>query len=190
MPSPRITLWLFALVLLGTGYLFFFEMNLETTQQQQQRKDRVFHFRSDQVEHLKLRRDAWTSASLERADATSFRIVEPTPGMANSPTLLRFLSSLEFLSPQATLDGDGEDARRLYEYGLNPPQLEFVVGLLDKGDLNFTLGKDASIGKGVYLHVQGDRAVYVVKKELAEIANQLLDSIVGAQSEPERSTEP
>ena len=112
MPSPRVTFWLAGLVLLGCGYLFFFERHAQSTSERRARGARVLELRAEEVARLRIRRDVWTSAVVERVSATDFRVVEPVPGAADGAAMARLLSTLEFLDSRADLPGEGADGAR------------------------------------------------------------------------------
>ncbi len=180
MPSPRVTYWLSGLVLLGCGYLFFFERHMESTPERQRRAARVLNLTADEVIRLKIRRDAWTNTVVERLSATDFRVVEPVPGAADGAAIARLLSTLEFLDSRADLPGEGADANRRHEYGLDPPRLEVDVQLTSGDEQRLVLGGDAPLGGGVYARANGEDAIRVVDRSARDVFDQQLDRLVGA----------
>jgi hypothetical protein len=179
MPSPRTTYILALLVLITTGYVFFFEPKLQTTEQLMRSAGRIFDVHPAQVARLKIYRDQWTSVLLERENDSSFRIVEPSSGAADSAEVAKLLSALEFASSSATLDGDGGDEARLYEYGLSPPVLQVSVALSSGNETGFMLGKETPTQDGVYLKVLADPHVYVVEKPFFELFEKYLNTVTG-----------
>jgi hypothetical protein len=180
MPSARITGLLAALVILGTGFLFFFEARFETTTEHQRTEDRVLQLTTDEVVRIKIRRDAWTSTVLERVDAHSFRVVEPTEGPADRALVTRLLSDLEFLKRQSVLEG--ADDKRRYSYGLSPARLELDIELHEGREIHMSFGNTPAVGAGVYLSVLGTDPVYVVDERVFSTAGLLLDRVVGSSA--------
>ncbi|HEY3447674.1 MAG TPA: DUF4340 domain-containing protein [Myxococcales bacterium] len=178
MPSARVTTLMAALVLLGTGYLFFFEGQSESTAQHRQGEGRVLRLSADEVRRIKIRRDAWTSAVLERVDAHGFRLVEPTEGPADAAAVQKLLSELEFLKSHGRLAGADEAGR--VSYGLRPARLEVDLEVGEGREVRVSLGSAPPVGGGVYLAVEGEADVHVVSKHVLEAASELLDRSVGA----------
>jgi len=179
MPSARTTLSLAALVVLCGGYLFFFEARFETTEAQQHDQGRVLKFSPEEVQRIKLRRDAWTSALIERVDAHGFRVVEPVEGSADSAAVTRLLSDLEFLTSRSVLPMDGADERRRYTYGLSPARLELDLGLAEGRELRLAFGNSPPVGGGQYLSLSGADSIFVVDEKVFTGASLLLDRVMG-----------
>jgi hypothetical protein len=180
MPSARTTMLLAALVVLGGGYLFFFETRFETTQEHVRNQGRVLRLAPEEVQRIKIRRDAWTSALLERVDAHEFRVVEPVEGSTDAAVVMRLLSDLEFLKSRSVLAMDGADEKRRYTYGLSPARLEVDLGLNEGREVRLAFGNAPPVGGGVYLSVFGMNAIFVVDERVSSSASQLLDQIAGA----------
>ena len=179
MPSPRTTYVLALLVLLCTGYVFFFERRFETIDERRRLQDRVLRVTSDEIQRLKIRRDHWTSAIIERVDPQQFRISEPVEAAADAGEMMRLLSAVEFLRSQAQLDTDGTSEQSLHEYGLRPARLEISLELKGQQEVNLLLGKEAP-GGGIYAHVLGNETVHVVDKSVLDLFDRQLDRITGA----------
>ena len=183
MPSARVTTLLAVLVLVGAGYLFFFEGRLESTDQHRQGEGRVLRVSADDVRRIKIRRDAWTSALVERVDGHAFRLVEPVEGPVDAALVLKLLSELEFLKSRGELAGADEAARA--SYGLRPAQLEVDLETGDGGELRVSFGNAPPVGGGVYLAVEGQGVVHVVTKRAFAAASELLDRSTGAEKDKE-----
>jgi hypothetical protein len=179
MPSARLTMLLAALVLAGFGFVFLFEGRLESTEDLHANEGRILRLAPDEVRRLKVRRDAWTSALIERVDAHAFRLVEPVEGAADSAAVMRLLSGLEFLKTRADLQ-DGADEGQRHAYGLSPAALEIDLELDEGREIHLALGAAAPVGGGVYLSVGGQSAVQVVDARLLAQESALLDRSVGA----------
>jgi len=182
MPSPRTTIFLGVLVLLASGHVFLLEPRLETTAERERFAGRVVRLTADEVERIEIRRDAWTSAVVERVDPVQFRTVEPQEGAVDGAQVARLLSALEFLESRALLLGDGADEARRYEYGLLPPRLAVALGLADGREVRLSLGKEVPLGGDVYLHLHEQRSVHVVGQEIRDLLEGLLDALGGAPS--------
>ena len=180
MPSARITSLMAALVILGCGFLFFFEARFETTEDRRHTEDRVLRLTAEEVQRVKIRRDAWTSAVIERVDAHSFRVVEPIEGRADAKLVMQLLSNLEFMKSQGVLPADGADEGRRYAYGLSPAHLEMDLETHEGREIRLAFGNTPAVGAGVYLSILGTDAVYVVDERVESVAGLLLDRAVGA----------
>jgi hypothetical protein len=187
MPSPKLTYWLAGLVLLGAGYLFFFERHMQTTGESARGAARVLDLSAEDVSRVRIRRDAWTSAVVERVAATEFRVLEPVAGAADGAAISQLLSTLEFLDSRADLEGEAADGKRRREYGLDPPKLEIEVQLASGDEQRLALGADAPLGGGVYARANGGDTVRVVDKGIRELFDQQLDRIVGGPERPDES---
>jgi len=175
--SPRLTFTLAVLFVLASAWLLFFEPRFESTDQHAVDERRVLHLHADQVRSMHLRKDAWTSAALERIDAATFKRTEPVPGAVDSPAVAELLSELEFQEHQATLEGHGTDPGHLYDEGLTPPALAVTLGLADGREVEFDLGKETPTGDGVYLHAKDEANVQVVPLALRDRLKRLLDQL-------------
>jgi hypothetical protein len=183
MPRASTTYWLLTLVLFGAGYLFFFEGRMPTTTEELRHSKHVLKLVADDVDRIKMRRDAWTSAMLERAGGTNFRLVEPAEKAIDSTVVARLLSTLEFLEYQASLPAEAADNKRSHDYGLDPPRLEVDLGLTTGNEIRLAFGNAPQVGSGTYLRVVGDETLFVVDLAVFDLFNKALDS-VRAAAEP------
>jgi len=179
-----------ALVLAGFGFIFLFEGDLATTEEHRANDGWVLRFAPDEVRRIKIRRDAWTSALIERVDAHAFRLVEPVEGATDASLVLRLLSQLEFLKSRGDLQ-DGADEARRFAYGLSPARLEVSLELDPGREIHLALGATPPVGGGVYLSVVGQDVVHVVDKRVFADASALLDRSVaaGQSGAPEKEQE-
>jgi hypothetical protein len=187
MPSPGSTFFLGALVLLGAGYLFFFESDMESTDERQRLAARVLRVTAEEIERVKLRRDAWTSAVVERVGPTEFRVTEPNVAAADAAQVARVLSALEFMDSRADLDGAGIEAKRLVEYGLDPPRLEVDLRLAKGQEQRLILGAEAPLNGGVYVRANGEDALRVVDKAVFELLDAELSRLTGTENRVDES---
>jgi hypothetical protein len=182
--SARTTYVLAGLAVLATGWVFFFETTLETTEERRALENRVLRITADEVARIEIKRDHWTSALLERTGAaTDFRLVEPAAAAADAEDVGRMLSALEFLESRSRIEGAGNDQGRLYELGLDPPRLE--IGLADTNgrEVQIAFGKEPVAGGGVYLRVLGEGSVHVVDAGVLETFDRYLDRAAGIEKE-------
>ena len=180
MPKASTTYWLLALVLFGAGYLLFFERRMPSTSEDQKHTKHVLKLVADEVDRIKLRRDAWTSATLERAGSANFRLVEPAEKAIDSAAVLRLLSTLEFLEFKASLPEEAGNNKRSYDYGLDPPRLEVDLGLTTGQEVRLAFGGTPQVGEGAYLRIIGDDTLFVVEASVFELFNRALDSAMEA----------
>jgi hypothetical protein len=179
MPSARTTYLLLALVVFGLGYLFFFERHAVTTDAQARSSRRVVSFTADDVERVKLRRDAWTSALLERLSATEYRLLEPSERRIEGALAARLLSALEFLDSRGDL-GDGDDPVRAHGYGLSPARLIVNIALRSGEEMTLELGKETPLADGMYVRIAGSPHVHLVDKGLFVLFDEALDRLVAS----------
>jgi hypothetical protein len=177
MPTTRTTFILAVLVLLGLGYLVFFESRTESTDQQAVTKRHILHVRASQVVAVAFHRDNWTNPAIERIDGSTWKRTLPVAGAADSPLILELLSDLEFLEHKVELEGHANDVQRLYDEGLSPPQLTVTLTLADRRELEFEFGKETPTADGTYFHVRDETRVQVVDKKLKERFDALIDSL-------------
>lgn len=182
MATPRTTFVLAVLVVLATAYLLFFEPRIESTDERAISERRILHVHANQVVAMKLRRDAWTFAAVERIDGATFKRTEPVPGAADSAAIGEILSDLEFLDHQTVLPGHGTQTAYLYDEGFSPPHLSAILTLVDHRELEFDLGSETPTVDGVYLHVRDDSAVQIVPTTLKTRLDQMLDKLADTSS--------
>jgi hypothetical protein len=175
MATPRTTFTLAVLVVLGLGYLLFFERKLESTDEHARAQRHIVHFHADQVTTMALRRDAWTSGAVERIDGATWKRTVPVAGAVDSAAVGALLSELEFGEHQATLEGHGNDTQHLFDEGLSPPLLTVTLTLADHREIEFEIGKETPTADGVYLHVRDETRVQVTGKKLCDRLNDLLN---------------
>ena len=180
MPSIRTTYWLAILVLAGVGYLFFFERTFESTTEHARRARQVLAVSGDQVERIKMHRDAWTSATIERTGPDGFRLTEPAEHAVDGSAVAKLLSALEFLEFKDALPGEAASARRLQEYGFDPGRLEVDLGIADGREPRLTFGATPPLGGGVYLRVSANDTVFVVDSAIFDLFDKELDKILEA----------
>jgi hypothetical protein len=166
-----------ALVLVGSGFVFLFEGRLESTEEHRASEGKLLRFTPEEVRRIKIRRDAWTSALIERVDAHAFRLVEPVEGATDAAVVMRLLSALEFLKTRGDLQDEADEGRR-YAYGLSPARLEIDLELDEGREIHLALGSSPPVGGGVYLAVAGQSVVHVVDKRVLTSASELLERSV------------
>jgi hypothetical protein len=171
--AARSTPWLAGAVALGFAWIGLFEPRLPTTPELQQLDARLIGARGAEVRRIKISRDAWTYATLERVDEGSFRTVDPTDRVVPASASRRFLSAVEFCTVHHQLDGD---RARPHDLGLDRPRLTLALQLAEPPEVVLTFGKDGP--GGVYTTVAGRDGVSVVDPSLLLAAEALLDDIL------------
>jgi len=179
MPLQKTTYLLATITILLLSFVFFFERHLDSTDDLAKQETRVFNLQPEQVLKIKIRRDNWTSALIERNDSQHFRLVEPTIGVADMEKVSKLLSALEFLEIISKVKFENANESNLTEYGLLSPRLEVLLSTSQEKnqEIQFYFGKQSTDGKGVYLRVLNRDMIYVVKKPSFEIFDQYLDTI-------------
>jgi hypothetical protein len=175
--TPRTTFTLAVLVILGLGYLYFFERKLETTDEHAVSERHILHLHADQVVSMAMRRDAWTYGTVERIDGATWKRTQPVAGAVDSAAVGELLSELEFGEHRTTLEGHGNDTQHLYEEGLAPPHLSVTLTLADRREIEFEVGKETPTADGVYVHVRDATQVQVVDPKLRDGLDLLLNSL-------------
>ncbi len=178
MPSPRTTLILFILTLLGAAYLLFFEVRFESTDTRAMYEKRIVRFEAGSVERLRLRRDHWTVAAVERVDYRTFRRTEPSPGALDGNQVMQLITLLSDSDAIAVLAGDADRPGKMTEYGLAAPRLEWALQRSSGDEIRLAFGLVTATGDGVYLHVRGSPDVVVAPLLLFEAADGLLDALI------------
>ena len=182
MPSLKTTICLGVIFVIGLGFIFLFEAHTESTRERQRLARRVVRLSSDEVEMLRIRRDSWTSALIQRTGPGQFRVSEPVPRAVADEQVLELLSTVEFLDYQVVLAGEARQEDRLYQLALEPPRLEIDMAMSGEREVRLALGGAPPGGGGLYLLVRGGDDIYVVPQSLLQQAEKLLDVATG---EPE-----
>lgn len=177
MATPRTSFTLAVLVVLGLGYLYFFEGRLESTDEHAVSQKRMLHVHANQIQSIAFRRDNWTNVAIERIDGATWKRTAPIPGAVDSALIGELCSDLEFGEHSTTLEGHGGDTQHLYDEGLSPPALTVTLTLADHRELAFEFGKETPTADGVYFHVQDDPNVQIVNKLLRDRFNSLVDAL-------------
>lgn len=176
MTISRTTLILAVVFTIGLGHIIFFEPRLKNTMERQSSANRVLKVTAEEVQRIRIRRDHWTSALIERTGEHSFRIAEPAAAAADSGLVARLLSALEFMERQAFFQSSAGDGMAHSAYGLDPAQLEISIELGRGREVHLVFGNKSSDGKGFYVQVWGDEGINVVNTDAKQIAESLLDS--------------
>jgi hypothetical protein len=177
VPTPKLTFVLALLAALVTSWILFSERHLETTYEKERAALHLLpRLMAREVASIRLKRDSWTSAAVERIDGATFKRTEPSAAAVDSPPILAALSELEFAEHSAVLRRDGRDETRLYDEGLAKPRLIVTLTLADQRTLEFDVGKQTPTADGVYVHLRDADDVLVASKKLCDQLDQLLDA--------------
>jgi len=185
MPSPRTTLILFILTLLGAGYLLFFEARFESTDTRALYENRIVRLNPDTVERMRLRRDHWTVGAVQRLPDRSFQRIEPSHGALEGNLVMQLITLLANTDYIALLAGDADRGEKLNEYGLAQPRLEWALERSNDSELRLAFGNTTTAGDGVYLHVRGSSDIVVVPLSLFAGADGLLNELIADTSAAE-----
>ena len=189
MPSVRTTYMLAAFAVLALAYLVFFDSHFVSTAEAERHSGRVLHLVAADIEKVKLWRDAWTSALIERAGTHEFRLVEPAERVLDSGRIYQLLSELEFLQSKSELRGDGVNPEHLYAYGLSQPRLTVALTLADGSERHIVFGADAPVGNGVYVRVSDEKDVHVVDNKVLALFDRALDQVTETDKQPAHTDE-
>jgi hypothetical protein len=177
MASSGTTVALAVAVLLGFAWIGFFEPSLRTTEELAIDEHRLVLLRAADVQKLRVRRDEWTAATVERVDAHSFRVTEPGDRALPPGAVERLLSQVEFARVEDRITAP--DAQTLVSLGLDRPVLTLTLGLADGQTIDLAFGKAVVMQGAAWVRV-GD-TVDLTDSKLREAAERLLDAATAVE---------
>lgn len=141
MKLQRTTLFLLLLAILLGGFVYFYEIQWKSQQEQVKKKQqKLFSFKEEEVKILKIKTSSET-ITLERSPEsgkTKWLMKSPDTSAANDGTVAYLLNLLETENSERTLT---TPASQLSEFDLKPAQATIDVSLNDGKTHKLVLGK-------------------------------------------------
>ncbi len=124
------------------AYVFFYERHQMTTEEKQERADKVFpELEQDHVDSLEIRNSHGTFHLAK--DDGEWRLVEPIDFPADSAAVNGLIRSIQNLEAERILSTDDVD---LQAYGLDDPKLGVVLETKDGSRFALTVGDETALG--------------------------------------------
>ncbi len=128
------------------------------------------------VTQLTVKQKQSDPVTLQKGDASEWKITQPKPYRADQETVFGILSTLSGLSADRVVE---DKASNLKQYGLDPPAAELDIAGKAQGTRQLLLGDDTPTGGDVYAALAGDPRVFTIssfnKTSLAKSLNDLRD---------------
>ncbi len=177
----KTTIILLIVAIIGVCYIFLYERKQYRTEELVQRQQMVLpDYTVTQINKIEIRKDT-ESIVLENVGEDHWRLLEPLNVRADVAEVNNILSQFEFLKKMGTLKESEIEGFSRKDYGLDKPKV--VINLWrDKGLLQaegaepgseskYTIYVGDRIAAGqnnVYISVEGDSDIFVVKDSLLE----------------------
>jgi len=159
------------IIALGIGsYIWFFERNQMSTEEREQKGKLLFSLKADDIDKVELVKEKETIVCTKDKDG-NWSIEQPLKYKADKSPLQSICSRLESLNSERAIKGEEVDEKKLEEFGLKKPRL--VARFRARGkEMSLALGGDAPLGESAYAQIAGDKAVYLVNKNLSPVLNK------------------
>lgn len=172
--KSRTTIILVFLALIIGGFAYWDYKKGTSTEQAKEKAKRLLDFKAADVTRLELVRSNETIVAEKTGE--HWEIKKPLAVKADDSALGAVLDQLEFAERERTFNENDITSARLADYGLAAPQLQ-VSMRGKKGDVLVLFGSETPTKEAVYVQVQGQKTVALVRKDLFERANASLDSL-------------
>ncbi len=146
--------------------------------------------RSSSIATLAIRAGDQRLACAREAGEEGWRITEPTDLRADRWAVEGILDKLELAEKASSTFPEGRVELDLAQYGLAEPVRTITLGEEAPGRRSWTLlvGKETGVADTVYVAVEGEDAVYAVKKDVADKTNVTLADLRSKDLAPRIST--
>jgi hypothetical protein len=180
MKLQRTTLGLVLLAILLGGFVFFYEFQWKSQQEQVKKKQQqLFSFKEEDVKNLKITTPSET-ITLERSPEpgkTKWLMKSPDNVPANDGTVAYLLNLLETEKSERSLTAT---APQLADFGLKQPQATIDITLNNQKESKLVLGKQSFDNRFLYAQNQfatkpdGNVEVVLVSKKFEDAINRSL----------------
>jgi len=162
----RTTLVLFAILGAVIAFIAFYESKRPGTDEAKEKATEVFDFRSENVTSLSIVTGS-TEIAVRKAGDRGWLLEKPVAWRADTSTVDRILSELEFLRSDGRLTVPGGETVDLGSYGLDSPEMS--IGFSERGrDHTLALSPDRGIRGKVYAQIDGtDEVVLLSPKAIS-----------------------
>ncbi|MEW6338873.1 MAG: DUF4340 domain-containing protein [Acidobacteriota bacterium] len=145
------------------GYIWFVERHQPTTEERQERADKVFpEFKQDKVRRVELTTARGRFELVKEKD--DWKLLAPLADDANSGAVSSLLATLSNLKADRVLEAEN---LKLADYGLESPALAVAVEEESGARWALELGAELPLGNTRAARVPGGGKVYVISKWLA-----------------------
>jgi hypothetical protein len=156
------------LALIGGGlftYIWFVERHQDSTREAEEASAKVVRLEREKIQHLSLHNGA-TLIELHKKDGV-WMMEQPIADQADAGAIERILSLLEGLRHDAKIElTKGKEAEMLKEFGVDESQLSLKLKSDTGKDVELLVGKDSAVAGKLYVRQQGQKTVFVIRKEL------------------------
>ena len=167
--KPRVTLTLAAIAGILFAYIWFVDRHQNSTQEEVESSAKVLQIDRNKVSRITIKN---AGAQLEMTKQNGlWSLTQPVADRADAAAVNQLLSLLENLRhdskiPLPATTPQAKSADQLKEYGLQETDLSVKLSTEDAKDAEILLGKDSAIEGKVYVRVQGQTTVYVIRDTL------------------------
>ena len=165
----------FLIIVAGIGsYIYFYEREMPTTEEREEKAKKVFDFESGDVNKLSLKKGE-RLIICERKE-WKWQMVAPLNVRADKNEMDTMVSRLESLTAERRLEGgEGEDIR-LGDFGLDNPGIEVAVQLGNRS-VTFLLGDDSVVGNNMYAMLKDAGEILLVRGSLLNNIDKAVDDL-------------
>ena len=159
----RNTLILLIIFALLGGYVYFFELNQETTQEESNATDttlQVLDITADDVLTLEVHMTKGQARLVRDEMGGSWRIEEPVQDAGDDPRINRIVSSLASLRATRTITQT--ESLNLADFGLAQPTWTITLTLTGGNSEKLVVGDKNPQQSSYYVQHEGDSAIYLV----------------------------
>ena len=150
------TIWLTAAFIGLVLYHFLIDVPTEKRQKEEKaRSEKVLLFEAEDVESLTLSGKN-SPVTLERIDASAWKMTEPVEALGDSTTVSDFLSLLKQLNFVRIVEETPAD---ISVFGLDTPSLQISLSLKNGKERGIRIGDDHPMGGKIYLTRDGENKV-------------------------------
>ncbi|MEI6872364.1 MAG: DUF4340 domain-containing protein, partial [Verrucomicrobiota bacterium] len=167
--KPRVTLTLAAIAGILFAYIWFVDRHQSSTQEEVESSTKVLQLDKNKVSRITIK-NAGTQLEMTKQNGL-WSLTQPVADRADAAVVNQLLSLLENLRhdskiPLPTAPTQGKSADQLKEYGLQESDFSVKLTTEDTKDTEVLIGKDSAIEGKVYVRVQGQNNVFVIRDTL------------------------